>query len=121
MARLSAALVFGFLSIVLVAGSGFSGDKEKKVDGKFKGMLPAGWKALELTAEQKSKVYSIQKMYKSKVSALEDQITELKSQERSDMFKVLTDEQKTLLRKLTTGEEPKGKTVEKKDKVDDKK
>lgn len=126
MTRLAAAVCLGLVGLILVVPFGVSGDKDKKIETKVKGMLPAGWKGLKLEASQKEKIYEIQKMYRTKIDALEDQIAELKAQEKGAMFKVLTEDQKTLLRKIITGEDTKDKAVvkdgDKKDKkVEEKK
>src|SRR5687768_3542693 len=119
MNRLITAVCLGFLSLMLVVNTGESGDKEKKTEGKIKGMLPPGWKDLKLTADQKKQVYDIQKTYKSKAQAVEEQIIDLKSQEKGEMFNVLNEDQKVLLRRISTGEDTK-KSGEKK-KVEEKK
>lgn len=116
MKRLLAVVCLGLLSLALAASSGVSGDKEKKGEGKFKGMLPAGWKALKLDASQKEKIYEVQRMYRGKIEALEEQIAELKAQEKAAMFKMLTEDQRALLRKVLTGDDGKEKTVKDADK-----
>lgn len=88
------------LGMALFVTTGFSGG-----DKKIKGQLPPGWKGLNLSVEQKSKVYTIQKQYREKIKMLEDQIKDLKSQEKTDMVKVLTVEQKELLKKIILGED----------------
>ena len=90
------------LGLVLLVGSGSGGEKKET---KAKGMLPAGWKALNLTAEQKAAVYKVQADYKTRVMDLEKKINELKAEERKEMAKVLTAEQKSLLAKIATGED----------------
>ena len=115
MRRLFAALSISLVGLILVTTGADSGDKEKdkEKEKKFKGMLPPGWKALKLEKDQITKIYAVQKMYRGKLQDLEDQITALKAMERTEMVKVLTDDQKALLRKLTTGDEVKEKKIEK--------
>jgi hypothetical protein len=121
MTRCIAALSITFVGLIFVTGAVDSGDKEKKDDKKFKGMLPDGWKALKLEKDQVTKIYAVQKTFKGKIRDLEDQITALKAMERAEMVKVLTEEQKSLLRKLSTGEDFKEKSIEapKEKKVDE--
>lgn len=89
-----------FLIVALALGFTASGTSQEK---KAKGQLPAGWKNLGLSAEQKEKVYKIQGEYKPKITALEKQLLELREQEKAELLKVLTPEQKAKL----IGETPK--------------
>ncbi|MFO0968862.1 MAG: hypothetical protein U0793_25185 [Gemmataceae bacterium] len=113
MTRLLAAVSISLVGLILVTSGADSGDKEKDKEKKFKGMLPPGWKALKLEKDQITKIYAVQKMYRGKIQDLEDQIIALRAHERMEMVKVLTDDQKALLRKLTTGDDVKEKKVEK--------
>ena len=113
MHRMTSILGLGLVGILLTVGVGVSQDKE---GGKIKGMLPPGWKTLKLTETQKQRVYEVQSKYRAKIEALEQQINDLKNQSRVEMAQVLTAEQKTLLRKLTTGEEGKKTTTGEKEK-----
>jgi TolA-binding protein len=95
MHRLSMLCGLGMLALALVVGAGASQDAKKdKDDKKAKGMLPPGFKDLNLTAQQKGKIYEIQADYKIKISELDKKIKELKGQESQDIFKVLTEEQR---------------------------
>jgi hypothetical protein len=108
MGRVLACIAFGVLSIALIADSGFSqdGKKEKDKDGKtMKGMLPPGFKDLNLSKEQISKIYSVQGEFKTKRKKLEEEGVKLKTEERTEIMKVLTEEQKQLFLKLSVGEE----------------
>jgi hypothetical protein len=90
--------------------------QEKKP--KIRGQLPAGWKKLDLSKDQVLKIYTIQTDYGTKIMALEAQIVSLKGQEKAEMVKVLTSEQRKALTRLLTGEsdEPvKKKTKESKE------
>ncbi len=111
MVRLSLSLCLGLASLALLVASGSGQDKKET---KVKGTLPPGWKALNLSAEQKDKVYGLRADFKAKIIKLEEQIKDLKSQEKAELFKVLSDEQKTLLRKLALGEDGKEKKSEEK-------
>src|SRR4051812_3008113 len=115
MSQLAKLLGMGILGIALVVGVGLSGDKKDK-DGakdkdtpKVKGALPAGWKALKLTADQKLKVYAIQGDYKTKIAELKKKIEDLEAHEKAEMIKVLTDDQKAQLTKNLIGEDTKDK------------
>lgn len=98
------------LSLALVVGSGQGGgDKKEAKDAKAKGFLPQGWKALNLSAAQKEAIYKLQAEYKAKYDELKATEAKLKTQERADLVKVLSDEQKDALRKLVVGEDTKKK------------
>jgi len=84
-----------------MAGTALTQDA-KKDTGKVKGQLPPGWKGLpNLTADQTQKIYGVQNEFKAKISDLEDKIKELRSQERTEMTKFLTAEQKAALAKIS--------------------
>ena len=114
MLRLSLSLCLGLASLALLVASGSGQDAKKET--KIKGMLPQGWKALKLMDAQKQKVYGIQAEYRHKIEKLEEQIKELKAQEKMEMFKVLTEEQKAALRKSLLGEGGKEKGSPKEEK-----
>jgi hypothetical protein len=115
MFRLSAVVGVAFLGAAMLVSTGLSQDKKDK--DKIKGMLPPGWKKLDLSKDQIAKIYEVQTKFRADFKKLEDQINELKTKERAEMVKHLTEDQKELLRKLTIGEEKKDKEV-KKDKGD---
>ncbi len=118
MLRLPLVLGLGILGLAFLVGTGTSQDKgEKKEPPKTKGQLPPGWAKLGLSNDQKKEIYGVMAKFKTKIKALEEQIKVLKTQERQEMAKVLTDEQKIALRKLVIGEDDpkkdKGKEKEK--------
>lgn len=113
MLRLPLCLGLGILGLTLIVGSGTSQDKKDTPKGA-KGMLPPGWKDLELTKEQVLQIYGVQEKFKAKIKALEEQIKTLRAQEKQEMVKVLTPAQKAALVKLTTGEGTSDKKTEKK-------
>ena len=86
-----------------------------------KGQLPQGWKKLNLTGNQKQKIYEIIKDYRPKIKSLEEQIVQLKSQEHLDLLKVLTDAQKAELAKGLVPDDPKKDQPKDDKKPDDKK
>jgi len=104
MVRLSSLVGMAVLGMAFMVGTGASQDA-KKDPAKTKSYLPTGWKELGLTKAQVLDVGKIHENYKSKIKALEDQIKEVKHQERQEMVKLLTDGQKDKLRKLVLGEE----------------
>jgi Spy/CpxP family protein refolding chaperone len=108
MARLRCA--FFVLGLALLAVTSTSGQDKKgdKDDPKVKGTLPAHWKDLGLSDDQKQKVYKIQANYKTKIDDLEKKIKDLKAEEHEERLKVLTDDQKKKLREILLGE-PKDK------------
>jgi hypothetical protein len=109
MGRFAVAAALGILGLILLVEAGASQDKKDKDGPKIKGMLPPGWKGLMLEADQIQKIYAAQKAFRGKIAALEDQILDLRAQERVEMVKVLNAEQKELLKKITFGEEGKDK------------
>jgi hypothetical protein len=103
---------------VLLGGALLVGTGTSQEGKKIKGMLPAGWKSLDLSASQKEKVYAIQATYKEKITALEKQLQDLRAQQSAEMVAVLTPAQRDALRRILLGElgsEPK-KSEDKKDK-----
>ncbi len=98
------------LGMAVLVGTGSSQDAKKgdAPPAKTKTYLPPGWKDLALTKEQQVKVSEIHGVYKAKVKLLEDQIKETKGQERQEMVKILTAEQKEKATKIFIGEDAKG-------------
>jgi hypothetical protein len=106
-------VIFGLVTICLVMLVGIGATQDtKKDDKKAKGMLPPGFKDLNLSADQKSKVYTIQADYKAKIADLDKKIKDLRAQESQDVFKVLTDDQREKYLK-SKGVDPKGKDGDK--------
>ena len=119
MLRLPMFCGLGILCLTLLVGAGVSQDAKKDKDdkkepGKTKGFLPAGFKDLGLTAEQKSKVYAVQGEFRVKMAEFDKKIKDLKKQEQQEVFKVLTEEQRDKYLK-SKGVETKDKAGEKKD------
>jgi len=98
--------------MVLVTGNGLFSQDKKESPGKVKGFLPPYYGKIGLEDEQKISIYKIQAKYKDEVKKLEDKISEIKTEERREMDKILTAEQKQKLIQAITGE--KSKEVEKK-------
>ena len=94
-------------------------DKKDDPPVKAKGQLLANWKALGLTADQVQMVYKTQTKYTAQIDELKAKIDKLKSEEKAELLKVLTEEQKKKLAEIKTGEKPPEKPAEK-DKPKDK-
>lgn len=107
--RLLAVLSAAVIGLALIAGTGMGQGDAKK--DKAKGQLPPGWKDLNLSAEQKEKVYRVQMEYKAKMADLQSALKKLQAQQRQDEVAVLTEAQKDQLRKALDGAK---KTDEKK-------
>ena len=119
MNRLSVVIGLCALATSLAVGSGYSQDK-KEDKGGAKGSMPAGWSKLGLSADQKKKITSIRGSYSAKIDDLRKQIDQLKEDDMAECLKVLTDDQKMLLKKLAT-DKIDGKDKDKSDKDGDKK
>jgi hypothetical protein len=99
----------GILGLALAVGVGTSGDAKKDKDKeKVKHAIPAGWKALKLTPDQKKAVYAVQDEFYPKISDARKKLADLEMAERAAMVKILTDDQKAQL----IGEEKKDKKPE---------
>ena len=93
----------GVLIAALLIANGLPGqDKkdDKQPDPTIRGVLPPNWGKLELSTEQKQKIYKIEAETKQKVYDLQKQIDELKGKEKQDMLGVLTAEQKKKLKEI---------------------
>lgn len=94
----------GILGLACLVGSTEGGGAK---DGKAKGYLPTGWKGLGLTAAQKESVYQTQAKYRAKYDELKEMEKKLKQEERTELVKILTDDQRELLKKIALGEDSK--------------
>lgn len=72
----------------------------------FRGVLPANWKMLGLSDEQKQQVYKVQANYRPKIEELEGQIRDLKAKEKKDLEALLTPAQKDRLREILKDKAP---------------
>jgi Spy/CpxP family protein refolding chaperone len=82
---------------------------DKKEAPKAIGVSPPNWGRLELSEEQRKKVYGIHDAYKpkaddvrKKIEELEKQFAELRAKERAEQEAVLTDEQKKKLKAINS-------------------
>lgn len=111
-------LLCAVLAVTFLASSGLLGDDKKDSKDtpsttKYKGFLPQNWGKLGLSEKQKQDVYKTQTEYREKIDSLKGQIKKLEEQEKADLFKVLTDEQKARLKDILTGKAGETKTEKK--------
>ena len=104
MYRFSAFMGIAILGMAFLVGTGTSQDAKKDAKAKTS-YVPAGWKVLGLSKDQTAEFAKIHTTYKGKIKDLEDKILETKSQEKQEMVKLLTEDQKDKLRKLVIPEE----------------
>jgi hypothetical protein len=117
MFRLSVVLGVAVLGVgLLLADRGLSQTDKKDPPVKTKGTLPIYWKSLGLTEEQKKMVFTTHATYGDKIATLQEQVKHLKAQEKAELEKILTDEQKITLRRLILEKAPKTTTPDKTDK-----
>jgi Spy/CpxP family protein refolding chaperone len=112
---LSVAMVVTGLAFFVSAGASQDAKKGDQPPAKAKGYTPAGWKALNLTKEQVLKFGDIHGTYKGKIKTLEDQIADLKVQEKQELVKLLTADQKKQLQTLIIPDEAPAKDAPPKD------
>src|SRR5260370_147135 len=119
MFRKSVIIGAALLGVAFVVGIGTSQDTKKEKD-KIKGKIPTGWtKLLSLSNAQKDKLLTISVDYQTKIHALKKQMDELKDQEKSEQFKVLTKEQQeTVLKKISGDKKSADKVPDEKPKKD---
>jgi hypothetical protein len=106
--------LLGFVVASLLVGAALSGDDKKTT--KSKGTLPPGFKKLNLTDDQKSKIFAIQSSYRKQITALQKQIDDLKDKQKEEVFKVLTRPQKEKLLGAGTSDSKDKAVKDKKDK-----
>jgi hypothetical protein len=104
MFRFSAFIGAAILGMAFLVGSGASQDAKKETKAKTS-YVPAGWKVLGLSKDQTAEFAKIHNSYKGKIKDLEDKILEAKTQEKQEMVKLLTEDQKDKLRKLVIPED----------------
>jgi septal ring factor EnvC (AmiA/AmiB activator) len=97
MARGSAA--FGVLTACLIV-AGFSAAQDNQPARPVRGNLPAYYKRLGLTDEQRQQVLATRAKFQGRIDDLTQQIRKLRREERREMEKVLTPAQKARLREI---------------------
>jgi hypothetical protein len=120
--------VLSVTAFVLLGGLLLGDDPKKPADTKTdppktNHTLPADWKKLGLSDDQKKKIYAIEDEYGPKIAALQKQIDDLKTEEKSKRYAVLTEDQKKHLKEIREAKDGGGTKEEPKkdDKKDDKK
>src|SRR5580692_2832642 len=94
-----------FSGMILLTSNGlYSQDKKDDPAPKVKVALPSGWGKLDLTADQKASIHKVQIKYKEEIDKLKDKIKEMQTEEKQEMVKLLTPEQKKKLTELATGD-----------------
>lgn len=75
--------------------------KETKITSKkSKGRVPPHYGKLNLTQEQKDKIYAIKAGYKTQIDSLKKQLADLNQKQNTECETVLTSEQKANLAKI---------------------
>jgi hypothetical protein len=94
------------LAVGLLAGGFLMGDDKKPDEPttKLKGKLPTHFKKLGLSDKQIQDIFKIEAGYTDKTDALKKQLADLTKAEHQEEMNVLTDEQKTHLKELQTGD-----------------
>jgi TolA-binding protein len=94
----------------LLAGLRAADDPPKKADAdsaaKARGHLPPNWNKIGLSEDQKKKIYKIEGDASAQINDLKKKIEQLQADSRTEMLKVLSDDQKTKLKELAVGEKP---------------
>ena len=67
---------------------------------KPRGRVPNHYGKIGLTDDQKEEIYAIQAKYREQIDKLQEQINELQQEEASEVYLVLTDNQKESLKKI---------------------
>jgi len=93
------------VAMAALVGSGYSQDTKqdtkKDVQPAGKAQLPKGWgKALGIVGDQKKKILDVIGSYQAKIDVLKDQMDKLKTEEYTEAYKLLNDDQKAILKKL---------------------
>jgi Spy/CpxP family protein refolding chaperone len=89
-----------FASVVMAA-AGQIADTAMPKKASTKTGIPIGWVSkLKLTAPQKQQLATIHASYAGKIEKLQADIADLRNQERTEMVKALTPEQRSALRKF---------------------
>lgn len=79
--------------------------KEEGTSGRVRGQLPANYRKLALSEQQKQKIYRIQAEYDDKIKEAEDKIAKLKAERSKTVEGVLTDAQKARLKEIQSGKD----------------
>jgi hypothetical protein len=92
---------------LLVADRGLSQQDKGEPAPAAKGQLPKYWNKIGLSDDQKQKLYAVHATYSAQIEGLNRQLRELKLKEKAEQEKILTDDQKTALRRIILEKAPK--------------
>ena len=67
---------------------------------KARGRVPPNFAKLDLSEDQKTKIYDVQAKYKEQIDALNLQLKDLRAKEMQEVSEILTPEQKTKLQEM---------------------
>src|SRR5207249_9325949 len=91
------------MAVIICAGGWLFGDDPKAAPAKNRKTLPTYWSKLGLSNEQKQRVFAIQAEYGAKIDALQQQVKSLQKDERDELERILTPEQKKQLLEIVAG------------------
>lgn len=77
-------------------------EKKDTAPARVKGMLPANWGKIGLSADQKQEIYKIQAKYNGEIDKLEAKIKEIRANRDKEMKAVLTADQQKKLNEIRT-------------------
>lgn len=92
-------LLQAYSTRVSVAQDSDKNDKSTKRAGP-RGRLPANWTKLDISENQREKIYAIQKRARELIEPLQAQIDEIESRRDAEMLAVLSKEQREKLRQI---------------------
>jgi len=118
--------VAGALALAFFLGTATSAvaqDKEKSKSGsssttkekesKVRGVLPAHYKQLALSEEQRQTIYKIQNEYSDKIDDLQKKMDDMRAERNAKYLKALTKAQRDRLEEIKKGAEKEEKEKEK--------
>src|SRR2546421_12678618 len=97
----------GVLALTLV-GSGLLLGQEKAAP-PVRVSLPKGWKKLDLTDQQKEKIYAIERGYRTKMAPIQAKLKAMRAEEHAALVEVLTPAQKAELENLLANQAKRSK------------
>ena len=77
-------------------------EKKDTAPTRVKGMLPANWGKIGLSADQKQEIYKIQAKHNAEIDKLEAKIKEIRGTRDKEMKAVLTADQQKKLNEIRT-------------------
>lgn len=84
--------------------SASSSKSDSSKDGKARGVLPANYRQLGLSDEQRQNIYKIQNDYSDRIDELQKKIDEMKLERNAKYLKVLTKAQRERLEEIKKGD-----------------